>query len=157
MEELSGSLLQSAKYTSVQALDNITQCTAQSSVPSSHLSSHNYKSFFALTLITMIIITMIHAVRCHVCHLWIKPVSLGKFRQGIRKSGWQSLCLEQTRRRFCLASMQSRPEPHWTVMRPAGESCSCQSPSPPCRISIRQWQMSGMLYHSSMFSGSYPD
>ena len=29
---------------------------------------------FALTL--MIIITMIHTVTCHVCHLWIKPVSL---------------------------------------------------------------------------------
>ena len=29
--------------TSVQALDNVTRCTAQSSVPSSHLSSHNFK------------------------------------------------------------------------------------------------------------------
>ena len=29
--------------TSVRTLDNITQCTAQSSVPSSHLSSHNIK------------------------------------------------------------------------------------------------------------------
>ena len=79
--------------TSVQALDNVTRCTAQSSVPSSHLSPHNIKSvfFFALTLITMIIITIIHTVTCHVCHLWIKPVSLGKYtryRQGIRKSGW---------------------------------------------------------------------
>ena len=66
-----GSLLQSAKYPSVQTLDNITRCTAQSSVPSSHLyaSSHNLKSFlFALTLITMIIITLIHTVTCHVCH-----------------------------------------------------------------------------------------
>ena len=50
------------------------------------LSSHNFKScFFALTLITMINITMIHTVTCHVCHLWIKPVSLCKYRQGIRK------------------------------------------------------------------------
>ena len=29
--------------TSVQTLDNVTQCTAQSSVPSSYLSSHNLK------------------------------------------------------------------------------------------------------------------
>ena len=32
--------------TSVQALDNVTRCTAQSSVPSSHLSSHNFKGVF---------------------------------------------------------------------------------------------------------------
>ena len=32
--------------TSVQALDNVTRCTAQSAVPSSHLSSHNFKMFF---------------------------------------------------------------------------------------------------------------
>ena len=52
------------------------------------------KGFFALTLITMLIITMIHTVTCHVCHLWIKPVALGKYRQVIRKSEWQSSCLE---------------------------------------------------------------
>ena len=67
----------------MQALDNITQCSAQSSVPSSHLSSQQF--FFAMTLITMIIITILHTVTCHGCHLWIKPVSLGKYRQGIRK------------------------------------------------------------------------
>ena len=40
-----------------------------------------------------------HSIKSnHVCHLW-----------------------------FCLARMQSRPEPHWTVMGPAGESCSNQS------------------------------
>ena len=33
------------------------------------------KVFFDLTLITLIIITMIHTVTCHVCHLWIKPMS----------------------------------------------------------------------------------
>ena len=32
--------------TSVQTLNNITRCTVQSSVPSSHLSSHNFKKFF---------------------------------------------------------------------------------------------------------------
>ena len=42
------------------------------------------KKKLALTLITMIIITMIQTVTCHVCHLWIKPVPLGKYRQGIR-------------------------------------------------------------------------
>ena len=52
---------------------NIHRCTAQSSVPSSHLhvSSHNFNFILALTLITMIIITMIHTVTCH--------VSLGKY------------------------------------------------------------------------------
>ena len=59
-------------------------CTAQSSVPSYRLTILKV----VLTLITMIIITMIHTVKCHACHLWIKPVSLGKYRQGIRKSGW---------------------------------------------------------------------
>ena len=37
-----------------------------------------WKVCFVLTLITMIIITMIHTVTFHVCHLWIKPVALGK-------------------------------------------------------------------------------
>ena len=32
--------------TSVQTLDNVTRCTAQSSVPSSHLSSHHFKGVF---------------------------------------------------------------------------------------------------------------
>ena len=32
--------------TSVQTLNNTTRCTALSSVPSSHLSSHNFKKFF---------------------------------------------------------------------------------------------------------------
>ena len=32
--------------TSVQTLDNVTRCIAQSSLPSSHLSSHSFKSFF---------------------------------------------------------------------------------------------------------------
>ena len=36
---------------------------------------------------TKIIITMIHTVICHVCHLWIEPVSLSKYRQGLRQSG----------------------------------------------------------------------
>ena len=51
---------------------------------------HTYRLtvLFALTLTTMIIITMIHTVTCHVCHLWIKPVPLCKCRQGLRKSGW---------------------------------------------------------------------
>ena len=42
------------------------------------------KVCLGLTLITMIIITMMHTVKCHVCHLWIKPVPLGKYRQGLR-------------------------------------------------------------------------
>ena len=40
--------VESAKYPSVQALDNIAQCAAQSSVPNSHLSYHNLKQHFLL-------------------------------------------------------------------------------------------------------------
>ena len=50
---------------------------------------------------------------------------IGQIQEGYAR---KSSCLELTRRTFCLASMQSRPESHWTVMGPAGiESCSYQS------------------------------
>ena len=108
--------------TSVQTLDNVIRCAAQSSVPSSHLSSHNFKRFFFA--LTMIIITMIHTVTCHVCHLWIRHwENTGRVYENMdgRVRVWSRPG------KICLASMQSRPEPHWTVMGPAGESCSYQS------------------------------
>ena len=93
MEALVANIFPNA--TSVQTLDNVTRCTAQSSVPSSHLSSHNFISgvFFGSDSDHNDHYYHDPYSDMPLCHLWIKPVSLGKYRQVIRKSGWQSSCL----------------------------------------------------------------
>ena len=96
-----------------------------------------FKVFFCSDIdITMIIITMIHTMTCHVCHLCIKPVSFGQTKKWMVEFVWgvdqENVLLG--------ASMQSRPEPHWTVMGPAGERCSYGDIVwTPCRISVRLW------------------
>ena len=116
------------------------KCTAQSSVPSSHLSSHNLEVFFALTLITMIIITMIHTVTCHICHLWLKPVSVGQIQAGYAKKWMVESVSGVDQDNFLLGQHAVQA---WTPFDSYGTSWGelfvPESPSSPCRISLRLW------------------
>ena len=100
--------------------DIVTRCTAQSSVSSSHLSSHNFKLFCCSDI-------------DHNDHYYHDPYSdmprlslvdktrvIGQIQAGYTKM-WMVKFVSG------VDSMQSRPEPHWTVMGPAWESCSYQS------------------------------
>ena len=104
---------------------------------------------FALTLRSMIIITMIHTVTCHVCHLWIKPVSLGKYRQLGYTNKWMVEFVSGVDQENVLLGQHAVQD--WTPLDSYGTSWGeLFVPEPPCRISVRLWKMSGMLYHSSV-------
>ena len=139
------------KITSVQALDNVTRCTAQSSGHSSHLSSHNFKFLFLCSDID------------HNDNYYHDPYSdmprlslvdkarvIGQIQAGYTKK-WNVEFVSGVDQENVLLAQHAVQA--WTPLDMYGTSWGelfvPESPSPPCRISVRLWYMSEMLYHSS--------
>ena len=129
-----------AKYPSVRALDNITQCTAQSSVPSSHLSSHNFKSFFCSDIDHND--HYYHEPYSDIPHLSLvdKACVIGQIQTGYTKKLMVEFVSGVDQENVLLGQHAVQA---WTPLDSYGISWGDlfvpESPSPPCRISVRSW------------------
>ena len=137
---------------SVRTLNNTTRCTAQSSVPSSHLSSHNFKRFFFGSDID------------HNDHYYHDPYSdmsrlslvdkardIGQIQARYTKKWMVEFVSGVHQDNVLLGQHESRPEPIRQLWDQLGRAYSYQSHHRHHAISpVRLWFMRGMMYHSSV-------